>query len=40
MIPTLDAAEDDPAADAALLAAIADWAERYTPLVALDGATG
>ena len=36
MIPSLDAVEDDTAADAALLAAIADWAERYTPLVALD----
>jgi protein ImuB len=36
MIPDLDAVDDDPAADAALLAAIADWAERYTPLVGLD----
>ena len=35
--PTLDAAEDDAGAEAALLAAVADWAERYTPLVALDG---
>ena len=40
MIPALDAVDADPTADAALLAAIADWAERYTPLVALDGATG
>lgn len=33
----------DPAAeaeDAALLAALADWCDRYTPLVALDGADG
>ena len=36
MIPALAVADDDPAADAALLDAIADWAERYTPLVALD----
>ena len=36
MIPSLDAVDEDVAADAALLAAIADWAERYTPLVALD----
>jgi protein ImuB len=40
MIPTLGVTDDDPAADAGLLAAIADWAERYTPLVALDGANG
>jgi protein ImuB len=36
MIPSLAVADDDPAADAALLERIADWAERYTPLVALD----
>ncbi|MCB1498215.1 MAG: DNA polymerase Y family protein [Bauldia sp.] len=36
MAPALDAVDEDAAADAALLAAIADWAERYTPLVALD----
>ena len=35
MIPTLDAVDADPAAEAILLSAIADWAERYTPLVAL-----
>jgi protein ImuB len=40
MIPTLDAAEANPIADAALIAAIADWAERYTPLVALDPPDG
>ena len=40
MIPALGVADDDPAADATLLEAIADWAERYTPLVALDGADG
>ncbi len=36
MIPALAVADDDPAADRALLEAVADWAERYTPLVALD----
>jgi len=36
MIPGLDAVDDDPDADAALLGALADWAERYTPLVGLD----
>ena len=34
--PDLDRAEDDPRANAALLETIADWANRYTPLVALD----
>ena len=35
MIPALGVADDDPDADIALLELIADWAERYTPLVAL-----
>jgi protein ImuB len=35
MIPSLDVVDEDGAADASLLSAIADWAERYTPLVAL-----
>lgn len=34
--PNLDMVEDDPRANAALLETIADWANRYTPLVALD----
>ncbi len=38
MIPALGVADDDPAADEALLAAIADWAERYTPLVSIQEA--
>ena len=38
--PILEAVEIDPAADARLLAEIADWADRYTPLVALDGNDG
>jgi protein ImuB len=35
MIPALGVADDDPDADIALLELVADWAERYTPLVAL-----
>ncbi len=38
--PALDAVEADPAADATLLSEIADWADRYTPLVGTDGADG
>lgn len=34
--PDLDVLEADMNADAALLEAIADWCDRYTPLVALD----
>lgn len=40
MVPSLEAVDDEPAADAALLDAVADWAERYTPLVAGDGDNG
>jgi protein ImuB len=39
MVPDLQVAEDDPAGDRAVIEAMADWADRYTPLVALD-ATG
>ena len=39
MIPALGVADDDPDADIALLELVADWAERYTPLVALTPAT-
>jgi protein ImuB len=35
MIPSLQVIDEDNPADTGLLAAIADWAERYTPLVAL-----
>lgn len=38
--PDLDVAEEDPAADRKLLEAIADWCDRYTPLVAIDGKDG
>ena len=40
MIPTLEAIEEDAVADRILLESIADWAERYTPLVALDPPAG
>ena len=36
MLPQLVVVDDDPAADVALLDSIADWTERYTPLVGLD----
>ena len=36
MIPALDIVDEDASADLALLETVADWAERYTPLVALD----
>jgi len=36
----LDVLEADPGADRAFLDAIADWCDRYTPLVALDGEDG
>lgn len=42
LLPGLAVAEADPDADGALLAQIADWADRYTPLVGLappDGLT-
>ncbi|WP_209740248.1 Y-family DNA polymerase [Aureimonas populi] len=38
--PGLEACESDPAAEARLLEGVADWCERFTPLVALDGADG
>lgn len=38
--PKLDIIEEDPEADRRLLDGIADWCDRYTPLVALDGSDG
>ncbi|MCD2182622.1 Y-family DNA polymerase [Rhizobium sp. GN54] len=38
--PSLDVLPADPAADRTLLEALADWCDRYTPLVALDGDDG
>jgi protein ImuB len=40
MIPDVDVIEADPAADRAFVETIADWCDRYTPLVALDGEEG
>ncbi|OKP80242.1 DNA repair protein [Ensifer adhaerens] len=40
MCPEIDVLPADPAADRALLAGLADWCCRYTPLVALDGDSG
>ena len=40
MYPALDVVEEDPAADRRLLEGIADWCDRYTPMVALDGKDG
>ncbi|WP_146030543.1 DNA polymerase Y family protein [Pseudovibrio exalbescens] len=39
-VPALRTQEDVPAANASLLAALADWCDRYTPLVALSGEDG
>ncbi len=39
-VPDLVAHDADPQADAALLEHIADWCDRYTPLVALDAPDG
>ena len=40
LVPGLIALEADPAGDAAALAALADWAARYTPMVAVDAEYG
>jgi protein ImuB len=40
MLPALEVIDADPVADAKTLNAIADWCDRFTPLVALDGADG
>jgi protein ImuB len=40
MFPKIDVTDEDERADAALLEAIADWCDRYTPLVAIDGKNG
>ncbi len=40
MYPDIDVFDEDERADFALLEAIADWCDRYTPLVALDGKDG
>ncbi len=40
MYPDIDVFDEDERADFSLLEAIADWCDRYTPLVALDGKDG
>src|SRR3954468_24769551 len=40
MYPAIAVAEADPEADRNLLEAIADWCDRYTPLVGLDPPDG
>lgn len=40
MHPGLDVVQADPAADRRFLEALADWCDRYTPLVAIDGEDG
>lgn len=40
MLPALEVIDADPVADKKTLNAIADWCDRFTPLVALDGADG
>lgn len=40
MHPGIEVVEDEPEADARLLGGLADWCDRYTPLVARDGADG
>ena len=40
MLPALEVIDADPVADATTLNAIADWCDRFTPLVALDGEAG
>ena len=40
MHPTIDVVEADTEADRRLLEGLADWCDRYTPLVAIDGEDG
>lgn len=40
MHPTIDVVEADPQAELSLLEGLADWCDRYTPLVSLDGQDG
>ena len=40
MYPSLEVIEADPMAEERLLEGLADWCDRYTPLVALDGRDG
>ena len=40
MFPDLDIMPEDEAADRAMIEALADWCDRYTPLVSIDGTDG
>jgi protein ImuB len=40
MHPAIEVEQDDPQADLAFLEAVADWCDRYTPLVGLDAPDG
>ena len=40
MYPSIEIIEADPEADRRLIEGLADWCDRYTPLVALDGTDG
>src|SRR5690606_309576 len=40
LYPSVEVVELDPLADRRLLESLADWCDRYTPLVALDGEDG
>lgn len=40
MHPSIEVVEADPQADARLLESLADWCDRYTPLVAIEGLEG
>ena len=40
MHPSIEIVEADSQADLRLLEGLADWCDRYTPLVALDGTDG
>ncbi|CCV04324.1 Protein imuB [Mesorhizobium metallidurans STM 2683] len=40
MHPSIEIVEADPEADRRLLEGLADWCDRYTPLVAIDGIDG
>jgi protein ImuB len=40
LYPSVEVVELDPSADRRLLESLADWCDRYTPLVALDGEDG
>ena len=40
MYPSVEVVEAEPAVDRSLLESLADWCDRYTPLVAIEGSDG